>query len=145
MRGGFPISNGFFWSEKQDVPNWAKWTGDPTADNYAHVEPGKQGRYSSGGRWRLSQALTAVWKRELKDVLDELVHFTELMAEIPGEHLTSRSSRFACPICGGRMREYQFCRDANVMVDSCPKGHGLYLEDGEFTRVLLQGSESQDE
>lgn len=71
MRGGFPISNGFFWSKKQDVPGWAKWTGDPTADNYAHVEPGKQGRYSSGGRWRLSQALTAVWKHELKDVLDE--------------------------------------------------------------------------
>ena len=71
MRGGFPISNGFSWSKKQDVPSWAKWTGDPTADNYAHVEPRKQGRYSSGGRWRLSQALTAGWKRELKDVLDE--------------------------------------------------------------------------
>jgi CubicO group peptidase (beta-lactamase class C family) len=71
MRGGFPISNGWSWSQKQDVPGWAKWTGDPTADNYAHVEPGKRSRYSSGGRWRLSQALTAVWKKELKDVLDE--------------------------------------------------------------------------
>ncbi|MHC4401739.1 MAG: serine hydrolase [Planctomycetota bacterium] len=71
MKGGFPISNGWFWSNKRDVPNWAKWTGDPTADNYAHVEPGKERRYSSSGRWRLSQALTAVWKRELKDVLDE--------------------------------------------------------------------------
>jgi CubicO group peptidase (beta-lactamase class C family) len=71
MRGGFPISNGMFWKKKQSIPSWAKWTGDPTADNYSHVEPGTQGRYSSGGRWRLSQALTAVWKRELKDVLDE--------------------------------------------------------------------------
>jgi CubicO group peptidase (beta-lactamase class C family) len=71
MKGGFPISNGWFWSEKRDVPSWATWTGDPTADNYAHVEPGTQRRYSSGGRWRLSQALTAVWKKELKDVLDE--------------------------------------------------------------------------
>ena len=71
MKGGFPISNGWFWSKKRDVPSWAKWTGDPTADNYAHVQPGRQGRYSSGGRWRLSQALTAVWKRALKDVLDE--------------------------------------------------------------------------
>lgn len=71
MKGGFPISNGWFWSEKRDVPSWATWTGDPTADNYAHVEPGTQRRYSSGGRWRLSQALTAIWKMELKDVLDE--------------------------------------------------------------------------
>ena len=71
MKGGFPISNGGSWSQRQDVPSWAKCTGDPTADNYAHIEPGKEERYSSGGRWRLSQALTAVWKRELKDVLDE--------------------------------------------------------------------------
>jgi len=71
MRGGFPISNGWYWSKKQDVPDWAQWTGDPTVDNYTHVEPGKENRYSSGGRWRLSQALTAVWQRELKDVLDE--------------------------------------------------------------------------
>ena len=71
MRGGFPLTNGFYWRKKQGVPKWAKWTGDPTKDNYAHIEPGKKGQYSSGGRWRLSQALTAVWKRELKDVLDE--------------------------------------------------------------------------
>lgn len=71
MKGGFPISNGWSWSMKKDVPSWAKCTGDPTADNYAQIEPGKETRYSSGGRWRLSQALTAVWKRELKDVLDE--------------------------------------------------------------------------
>ena len=67
----------------------------------------------------------------------ELVHFTSLMADIPGEKLTSRSSRFTCPVCGERMREYQFRRDANVMVDSCPKGHGIYLEDDEFRRVLV--------
>ncbi len=71
MNGGFPISNGLYWSKKQNIPDWAKWTGDPTADNYAHVQPGTKGRYSSGGRWRLSQALTAVWKKELKVVLDE--------------------------------------------------------------------------
>ncbi len=27
--------------------------------------------YSSGGYWRLSQALTAVWKKDLKQVMDE--------------------------------------------------------------------------
>jgi len=71
MNGGFPISNGMYWSKKQNIPKWAKWTGNPTADNYAHVKPGTKRRYSSGGRWRLSQALTAIWKKELKDVLDE--------------------------------------------------------------------------
>jgi CubicO group peptidase (beta-lactamase class C family) len=40
-------------------------------DNYAHVAPGSEGIYASGGIWRLSQALTALWGRDLKDVLDD--------------------------------------------------------------------------
>ena len=47
---------------------WAKYTGDPDHDNYAHVTPGRTSRYSSGGYWRLSQALTAVWGEDLKQV-----------------------------------------------------------------------------
>ncbi len=54
-------------------PEWANWTGDPFYDNYAHVEPGTIGRYASGGVWRLSQALTALWNRDLKEVLDEKI------------------------------------------------------------------------
>lgn len=94
--GGFPVTNGFFWRKeayahskrgfidgvftdrpvaKDDpgtsVPAWARWTGDPFYDNYAHVEPGTQGLYASGGIWRLSQALTALWGRDLKEVLDD--------------------------------------------------------------------------
>lgn len=71
MRGGFPITNGWHWANRRNVPDWASCTGDPTADNYAHREPGAGRQYSSGGRWRLSQALAAIWQRELKDVLDE--------------------------------------------------------------------------
>lgn len=33
--------------------------------------PGATTRYSSGGYWRLAQALTALWGGDLKDVLDE--------------------------------------------------------------------------
>lgn len=94
--GGFPVTNGFYWrkggyahstvgfvkgaftgrSDARDdpgkpSPEWARWTGDPLYDNYAHVEPGTQGVYASGGIWRLSQALTALWGRDLKDVLDD--------------------------------------------------------------------------
>ena len=41
-----------------------------------HVTPGSKSRYSSGGYWRLSQALTAIWKKDLKDVLDERIMST---------------------------------------------------------------------
>lgn len=73
MRGGFPVSNGFFWESRKGIPSWAKYSGDPDRDNYAHVEPGSRSRYSSGGYWRLSQALTAIWEKDLKDLLDERI------------------------------------------------------------------------
>jgi CubicO group peptidase (beta-lactamase class C family) len=79
--GGFPIEIGHHWQkgrtafseEEADrwIPRWAKWTGDPFFDNYSHAEPGTVGHYSSGGFWRLGQALTALWDRDLKGVLDE--------------------------------------------------------------------------
>jgi CubicO group peptidase (beta-lactamase class C family) len=82
--GGFPIERGLDWADRvtwvggerqtaPGVPEWSRWTGDPFYDNYAHTQPGRHGFYSSGGFWRLSQALTAVWHRDLKDVLDERV------------------------------------------------------------------------
>jgi len=76
-RGAFPVTNGSWWNGKNygaEAPKWSKWTGDPDKDNYAHARPGTVGRvYSSGGYWRLSQAVTAVWKKDLKQVLDERI------------------------------------------------------------------------
>ena len=79
--GGFPIELGNRWQQKQTgledadvvpgVPSWATWTGDPFYDLYAHAEPGTEEFYSSAGYWRLGQALTAVFERDLKDVLQE--------------------------------------------------------------------------
>lgn len=74
-RGGFVLESGYHWRTRselhKDVPDWADWTAWPNYDNYAHAEPGKRTWYSSGGYWRLGQALTAAWNKDLKQVLDE--------------------------------------------------------------------------
>lgn len=74
--GGFPVTNGYTWQRCKNydrvAPPWANCTADPDHDNYAHAEPGTvEKSYSSGGYWRLSQALTAIWKKDLKQVMDE--------------------------------------------------------------------------
>ena len=74
--GAFPITNGWSWQAGKNydevAPEWVKCTRDPDYDNYAHARPGTVGRhYSSGAYWRLSQVLTAVWKDDLKQVLDK--------------------------------------------------------------------------
>ena len=76
--GAFPITNGWSWRMGKNygtpAPKWANCTRDPDHDNYAHAKPGTVGStYSSGGYWRLAQALTAVWKKDLKQVLDERI------------------------------------------------------------------------
>ena len=73
---GLPVTNGDSWQKCQNyeniAPEWATCTGDPDYDNYSHAEPGTMSRsYSSGAYWRLSQALTAVWEKSLKQVMDE--------------------------------------------------------------------------
>jgi len=74
-RGGIPISGGHNWKKGAGgayaPPAWAKFTGDVMFDNYCHVKPGTKEMYSSAGYWRLGQALTAVWKKDMKKVLDE--------------------------------------------------------------------------
>lgn len=74
-QGGFVLESGYSWRTKTvfhaAIPDGVKWTGDPLFDNYAHTAPGSVTRYSSGGYWRLGQALTALWNRDLKEVLDE--------------------------------------------------------------------------
>jgi CubicO group peptidase (beta-lactamase class C family) len=79
--GGFPMEIGYEWQkgraafsvEEADkwVPAWANWSGDPFYDLYSHAEPGTVGHYSSAGFWRLSQVMTHIWDRDLKEVLDE--------------------------------------------------------------------------
>jgi len=79
--GGFPFEIGCRWKEMRTgleehnavdgVPDWANWSGDPFYDSYSHTEPGTQGLYSSIGFWRLGQALTHVFDRDLKDVLQQ--------------------------------------------------------------------------
>jgi CubicO group peptidase (beta-lactamase class C family) len=73
MDGGFPVSNGFTWRQGER-PNWADPHGnDPDRANYAQRPPGSGYHYSSGGFWRCTQALTAIFDRELKDVLDQVL------------------------------------------------------------------------
>lgn len=74
-RGGFTIESGYHWRTRTgfhgELPEPAAWTGDPDRDNYAHTAPGAAERYSSAGYWRLGQALTALWRRDLREVLQE--------------------------------------------------------------------------
>lgn len=67
-QGGFP---GVLPGGKNPV--WRKVSGMPLYDTYSQTTPGTSTVYSNGGYWRLSQALTVLFRRDLKEVLDAKV------------------------------------------------------------------------
>ena len=52
-----------------------------------------------------------------------------------------------CPLCGQAMRRFVYSNDSGITVDSCPAGHGIWLDDGELARIYdyLHGIEPLDE
>lgn len=66
----------------------------------------------------------------------ELQMLSGLSKEIPSNHLAHRHSRYRCPVCQAEMEEYVFLNPRNLLVDRCPNGHGVYLEDRELERVF---------
>ncbi len=66
----------------------------------------------------------------------ELQAITGLDEDIPSEGLPSRDSKHLCPVCDTRMTEHVFLRPYNLLVDRCPIGHGVYLEQGELKRAF---------
>jgi|GEM_PF-1140893 len=47
-----------------------------------------------------------------------------------------RKGKYCCPICDTAMWESIYCKPFNLLVDRCPDGHGIYLEQGELERAL---------
>ena len=66
----------------------------------------------------------------------ELQLFSGESKEIPSDDKTSRPSRFRCPDCQTQMVEYVFINPHSLLVNRCPRGHGVYLEDRELERVF---------
>ncbi len=47
-----------------------------------------------------------------------------------------------CPICGGKMDKLAARGAGEIVCDRCPKGHGLWLDQGELAVLLEHGHPS---
>ena len=62
-------------------------------------------------------------------------------------HLPAHAgSKRRCPRCRGRMRHVEAPGSSEqVILDECPKGHGLWFDDGELHEVLSSELDEGDE
>jgi len=48
----------------------------------------------------------------------------------------NRIDKIQCPECGTQMKEEFDPEQAHIMYESCPNGHGTFLDAGEFTDLV---------
>lgn len=67
---------------------------------------------------------------------DELKHFTSLFEDVADGDFADRETELMCPVCHQHLHEQPMRVTSNLLVHTCPEGHGIFLEDGEFTRAM---------
>jgi Zn-finger nucleic acid-binding protein len=51
---------------------------------------------------------------------------------------TVKEAARKCPHCGSNMDKVWLGKQPKVLIDSCPRGHGLWFDGGELQQVLCQ-------
>ncbi len=52
--------------------------------------------------------------------------------------VNSKEGKRKCPVCGQKMHKSRLGESSAVLVDSCPRNHGLWFDAGELQQVLGQ-------
>ena len=56
--------------------------------------------------------------------------------DITDESLHAGKSKYKCPMCQAIMRQRSFLFPERMVVDICPKDHGVYFEKGELEQIF---------
>lgn len=59
-----------------------------------------------------------------------------------GEAQTDEAKR-KCPICRKKMRKVLVGEEPKVLIDSCPRGEGLWFDGGEIDQLLAQQTKAE--
>jgi len=60
----------------------------------------------------------------------------DALAHAPDHHAVGSEKARKCPICARRMEKVIIGAAPGVLVDRCPRGHGLWFDGGELGRVI---------
>ena len=67
--------------------------------------------------------------------LDEAMDVSRLMKDATGK--TTEKAR-KCPLCRRKMQKLLIGTEADVLIDGCPAGEGLWFDGGELPRLIQQ-------
>ena len=76
---------------------------------------------------------------ELELLLEEAANHDALMATLKS-HTGDREAKIRCPICNHKLDKVVYGEGEKVVLDMCPRNHGLWLDDGELRQVIEMGA-----
>ena len=91
---------------------------------------------SCGGTWLDAGELELIVERAGADV-ERLVDAVETARHI-------RKSKRRCPRCNTKMRTLAVGDTDTIELESCARGHGLWLDKGEMRSLILAHAESEE-
>lgn len=92
---------------------------------------------SCQGEWLNDNEMTAINKAR------DIVFASQMKASVPGaatpvaKKVLQLSSRLKCPVCKVDMVEHNYAYDTGVIVDTCPKCEGIWLDKDELEHVQI--------
>jgi uncharacterized protein len=54
------------------------------------------------------------------------------------QNVSTRERKRNCPMCRNSMKKTCVGKEPKVLIDSCPRGHGLWFDGGELNQVISQ-------
>ncbi|HUU02499.1 MAG TPA: zf-TFIIB domain-containing protein [Myxococcota bacterium] len=91
--------------------------------------------------YRLAQIIDI---REKTFAIEEIANYSKLHKADHGL-LNQANSSIKCPECGSLMTQSHYNYAAEVLIDRCPQGHGVWLDKGEIEHVQMAVEEQESE
>lgn len=102
------------------------------SEDYEHTEIDRCP--SCGGTWLDAGELSQIVNIQEKKFTPEFIHET-LLTAYRGISEDEKRSIVCCPICKIAMKAVNYDYKSGIIIDSCPKGHGVWLDHRELEKV----------
>jgi len=83
-------------------------------------------------------------KREKAFSIEEIEAYRKIH-ESRREMVNPAAAEAVCPQCGAVMQQSRYNYAQEVLIDRCPQGHGIWLDQGEVEHIQMAVEEEEDE
>ncbi len=92
---------------------------------------------SCRGLWLDAGELERIEETHERDHREELARMVDLGYNAYELARAKAGRRLCCPKCGAELERCEYARCSQVMIDACPRCHGVWLDAGEIEALEL--------